>query len=152
MDEQLTSCKAQVLDAAKGGYLPDPSCTPGAIDPAVTQDNIDATVCKSGYSSTVRPPASETDKFKAISLRAYGELAESTTELDHLVSLELGGTNSASNLWPEMNHAGATGTTNPKDAVENTLHKAVCDHRVKLADAQNAIARNWTTALKDLGL
>src|SRR5437899_10589314 len=25
--------------------LPDPKCTPGAIDPAVTQDNIDSTIC-----------------------------------------------------------------------------------------------------------
>jgi hypothetical protein len=36
--------------------------------------------------------------------------------------------------------------------VENALHSAVCDRTVTLAAAQNAIATDWTTALKSLGL
>ena len=57
-DEQLAAgqCSAKVVDAASGDYLPDPVCTPGAADPAVTQDNIDSTICTSGYTATVRPP------------------------------------------------------------------------------------------------
>lgn len=154
VDEQLApdQCAAKVIDAASGEVLPDPSCTPGAVDPAVTQDNIDSTICTSGYTTTVRPPASTTDRFKVTSLLAYREAANRTIELDHLVSLELGGANSASNLWPELNRTGATGTTNPKDAVEGTIHKAVCDHRVKLVDAQNAMAGNWVLATRNLGL
>jgi len=154
LDEHLApgQCTAKAIDAAAGEILPDAGCTPGAIDPAVTQDNIDSTICKSGYTATIRPPASDTDKFKTSSLAAYGQSYDRTTELDHLISLELGGTNSVSNLWPEPNRTGATGTTNPKDAVENTLHKAICNRTVKLAEAQNAIAANWTTALKTLGL
>lgn len=153
-DEQLATgqCSAKVVDAATGEYLPDPACTPGAADPAVTEENIDSTICTSGYTATVRPPASNTDKVKAESLREYGQVAMKTTEYDHLISLELGGTNSVSNLWPEPNKASATGTTNPKDAVENALHKAVCTHRVTLSAAQKAIAHDWITAVKDLGL
>ncbi|MGO4582960.1 hypothetical protein AB4Z38_03580 [Arthrobacter sp. 2RAF6] len=153
-DEQLAAgqCSAKVIDAASGEYLPDPACTPGAADPAVTQENIDSTICTSGYTATVRPPASDTNKVKAESLREYGQVAVKTTEYDHLISLELGGTNAVSNLWPEPNKASATGTTNPKDAVENTLHRAICAHKVTLSAAQNAIAHNWVTALKDLGL
>jgi hypothetical protein len=153
-DEQLATgqCSAKVVDAATGEYLPDPACTPGAADPAVTQENIDSTICTSGYTATVRPPASNTDKVKTESLREYGQVAMKTTEYDHLISLELGGTNSVSNLWPEPNKASATGTTNPKDAVENTLHRAICAHKVTLSAAQNAIAHNWVTAVKDLGL
>jgi hypothetical protein len=30
------------------GMLPDPSCTPGTVDPAVTQANIDSTICTPG--------------------------------------------------------------------------------------------------------
>ncbi|MFQ4149576.1 hypothetical protein AAGW05_12910 [Arthrobacter sp. LAPM80] len=154
VDELLTpgQCIAKVIDAASGEVLPDPSCTPGAVDPAVTEGNLGSTICMSGYTATVRPPASATDRFKVISLLDYGESPNRTIELDHLVSLELGGANSATNLWPELNRTGATGTTNPKDAVEGTLHKAVCDHRVKLIDAQNAVARDWYTAIRDLGL
>ena len=145
-------CKARTIDAAAGLYLPDPACTPGAVDPAVTQDNLGATICKSGYTVTVRAPASDTDKTKALSLAQYGQTRASTTEYDHLISLQLGGTNAVSNLWPEPNRAGATGTTNPKDAIETHLNKAVCAHKITLAAAQKAIATNWVTAEKDLGM
>ena len=130
------------------GQLPDPSCTPGAIDPAVTQADIQSTICRSGYTKTVRPPASETDKFKFdVAYPAYGDPDSEKTELDHLVSLELGGANDAANLWPE-----SPPPPNPKDKVENALHAAVCDGRVTLAAAQEAIATDWLTAEQKLGL
>ena len=130
------------------GQLPDPRCTPGAVDPAVTQGNLRLTICHPGYTKTVRPSASVTDRFKyEVAYPAYGEPHSKKTELDHLVSLELGGANDAANLWPEY-----PPTPNPKDKVENALHAAVCDGRVKLTAAQNAIASNWETAEKVLGL
>jgi len=86
------------------------------------------------------PAAAETDKWKRLSEADYG-VGGSKGEYDHLVSLELGGTNATSNLWPEP------GTIpNPKDAVENRLHKEVCDGQLTLAAAQAAVAANWTTA------
>lgn len=151
IDETLSAgqCKVRALDARAGLILPDPACTPGAVDPAVTQANLASTICRSGYTATVR---ADTAQAKKLSLRQYGQASASSTEYDHLISLQLGGTNSVSNLWPEPNRAGAPGTTNPKDATETRLNKAVCSHRVSLAAAQKAIARNWVTALKDLGL
>ncbi len=145
-------CKVRTLNAAKGEILPDPSCTPGAVDPAVSEENIGSTICRSGYTATVRAPVSDTDKVKKLSLQQYGLVPASSTEFDHLISLQLGGTNAVSNLWPEPNREGAPGTTNPKDAIETRLNKAVCSHRIALADAQKAIAHNWVTAEKDLGL
>jgi hypothetical protein len=131
-----------------GGQLPDPHCTPGSVDPAVTQANIGATICRSGYTKTVRPPESQTERFKFDqAYPAYAVPDGTKTELDHLVSLELGGSNDASNLWPEPQP-----TPNPKDRVENVLHDAVCSDRVTLAAAQQAIAANWTTAAARLGL
>lgn len=130
------------------GRLPDPRCTPGAVDPVVTQGNLRSTICHPGYTKTVRPSASQTNKFKfEVAYPAYGDPHSEKTELDHLVSLELGGANDAANLWPET-----PPTPNPKDKVENALHAAVCDGRVKLAAAQNAIASDWTTAESKLGL
>jgi hypothetical protein len=130
------------------GQLPDPRCTPGAVDPNVTQANLRMTICHPGYTKTVRPSASVTSRFKyEVAYPAYGEPHSKKTELDHLVSLELGGANDAANLWPEY-----PPTPNPKDTVENALHAAVCDGRVKLTAAQNAIARNWETAEQVLGL
>ncbi len=140
-------CHVKAVDAASGKVLPDPACTPGAVDPGVTQSNLPQTICRSGYSSSVRAPATETDKAKQGSLRQYGEQSTKTTEYDHLISLELGGTNATSNLWPEPNAGTATGTTNPKDSVENQLHTAICSGQITLVDAQKAIATDWTTAL-----
>jgi hypothetical protein len=127
-------------------YRPDPACTPGAVDDAVTQNNIDSTICVSGYTTKIRPPASATDKVKRAMYSAYDVPDGTSSELDHLVSLELGGSNDATNLWIEPGSI-----PNPKDAVENTLRKAVCSHKVTLVAAQEAIATDWTTALAVTG-
>ncbi len=131
-----------------GGQLPDPRCTPGSIDPAVTQADIHSTICRSGYTKTIRPPETQTGRFKYdVAYPAYGTPRAEKTELDHLVSLELGGSNDATNLWPQY-----PPTPNGKDKVENTLNAAVCSGHVTLAAAQNAIAENWITAEKKLGI
>lgn len=129
------------------GQLPDPRCTPGSIDPAVTQADIRSTICRTGWTRRVRPPETATEKFKYdVAYPAYG-LGRTKTELDHLVPLELGGSNDATNLWPEY-----PPTPNPKDKVERVLNIAVCDGKVSLARAQAAIAYDWMTAEKRLGL
>ena len=122
---------------------PDPRCTPGAIDPAVTQADIDKTICHSGYTESVRPPESITESEKRASLRAYGDRGSlHYYEYDHLVPLELGGArNDARNLWPEPGS-----TPNPKDELEYRLRERVCDRQLSLSAAQLAIARDWTAA------
>jgi hypothetical protein len=131
------------------GVLPDPKCTPGAINPAVTPADISSTICKAGWTATVRPPESYTEALKAHQMAAYGDTAPiSKYEEDHLVSLELGGAPSdPRNLWPEF---GAS--PNPKDRVENAAKAAVCAHRLNLASAQLAIATNWVALGETLGL
>jgi len=55
------------------GVLQDPACTPGAIDPHVTDATLESTVCRhGGYTSTVRPPTSITNSEKRLSQAAYG--------------------------------------------------------------------------------
>jgi hypothetical protein len=139
----LRSCHAR-----DHGKLPDPACTPGSIDPAVTQRNIHRTICKAGWTSKVRPPESQTEWAKYhVAYPAYHIPRRDVSELDHLVPLELGGSNDITNLWPEVGRV-----PNPKDKVENALNHAVCDGRVTLAAAQLAIATDWLTAEKRLGL
>lgn len=136
-DEHLQAGRCHVR-AENGLPLPDPACTPGAVDPAVTQSNIHTTICVKGYTATVRPPASDTGRWKVSSAQAYSETGV-TGEYDHLVPLELGGANSTSNLWLQPG-----GIPNPKDTIENTLKVAVCAGKMKLADAQRRIATDWT--------
>lgn len=142
------SIRLNACHAREGGQLPDPHCTPGSVDPAVTQANIGSTICRSGYTAKVRPPSAQTGKAKYdIAYPAYGIPRHDRSELDHLVSLELGGSNDITNLWPEV------GTVpNPKDRVENALHRAVCEGKVTLRAAQRAIAGDWLTAEARLGL
>jgi hypothetical protein len=148
------TCHYVVVNASAGDYLPDPHCTPGATNPKVTQADLASTICKTGYTATIRPPASITGREKTASEAAYGFHGKaSTTEYDHLISLEIGGDpNSALNLWPEPNKSSATGTTNPKDKVENALRTLVCNAvhgkaYLPLAKAEYLIATNWMTAL-----
>ena len=148
------TCHYDVISASAGDYLPDPHCTPGATNPRVTQANLASTVCKSGYTASIRPPADITGREKKASEAAYGFKGKAaTTEYDHLISLEIGGDpNSPLNLWPEPNKAGAAGINNPKDRVEDTLKALVCNAvhgkaYLPLAKAQYLIATNWTTAI-----
>ena len=120
--------------------LPDPKCTPGAIDPAVTQDNIDSTICIPGYTKTVRPPVSITEPQKLESMKAYGFTdSPGNYEFDHLIPLELGGApDDAKNLWPQPHSSSFT-----KDGLENYLHGQVCSGNMDLKSAQHEIATNW---------
>ncbi|MER7669582.1 hypothetical protein ABTY61_14080 [Kitasatospora sp. NPDC096128] len=133
--------------------LPDPSCTPGAYNPAVTQATIGQTICVSGWTATVRPPVSYTNALKTQQIAQYGysDTNPADYEEDHLVPLELGGApRDPHNLWPEPRYGNEPAQS--KDAVETRLKNAVCGHKVTLSAARSAIAADWTTALSRLGL
>jgi hypothetical protein len=118
----------------------DRACTPGVLNPVVTQKTIGRTICRSGWTSTIRPPTSYTDPLKVSLMKAYGYGGQSTSgfELDHLISLELGGAPSDErNLWPESHRNSFN-----KDGLENSLNHQVCDGTITLAEAQREIV-NW---------
>ncbi len=134
--------------------LPDPHCTPGAVNPEVSQGDLDTTICASGFTATIRPPESITDAEKVASAAAYGYTGSlHVAEYDHLISLELGGDpNDAANLWVEPpDNPEATTVANTKDKLENRLNSLVCSGRLTLAAAQQAIAGNWVAAYQQYG-
>ncbi|GLV53683.1 hypothetical protein KDH_05350 [Dictyobacter sp. S3.2.2.5] len=124
--------------------MQDKQCTPGAIFPNATAKQI----CKSGYSKSVRNvPVS-------VKNEAYSEygITHHTTgqyEVDHLISLELGGSNDIANLWPEA--ASPKPGFHQKDAVENYLHSQVCSGKMDLRTAQTKIATDWLSVYKQMG-
>lgn len=130
------------------GVLPDATCTPGATNPAVTQADVGATICTSGWTTRIRPPEAYTDDLKAAQMTAYGDHdAISAYEEDHVVPLELGGApTDPRNLWPEHGRS-----PNPKDRVESAGRRAGCDGRIPLAAAQTAIASNWRRSASKWG-
>lgn len=132
--------------------LPDRACTPGALNPSVTQADIQRTICSAGWTSTVRPPEGVTEPEKWASMAAYGVTGSTGDyEYDHLVPLELGGApNDPRNLWPELDYPGGGYgyDLNPKDKVEYLLNNEVCDGAVTLATAQAEIAMNWVSVYR----
>ncbi len=116
--------------------LPDPACTPGAIFPDATKEQI----CTPGYSKSVR------DVPTSVKDQAYGEYgiahhSPGQYEVDHLIPLELGGSNDIANLWPEP--AEPRPGFHEKDRVENYIHDQMCSGAVSLREAQAEIANNW---------
>lgn len=131
--------------------LPNPSRTPGALNPAVTQRDIYSTICVRGWTRTVRPPEAYTEHLKREQIRLYGYRDRwlRDYEEDHLVPLELGGSPaSPRNLWPEPHHVAGGWGSYRKDRLENRLNHLVCRGRITLAVARRAIARNWIAAYR----
>ena len=137
-----------MLGQRNGQLLPDPRCTPGAIDPAVTQANLTDTICKPGWREKSYPPVSVNNRMKMDSARSYGLPPDYEGEYDHLVSRMLGGSSEdPRNRWPQPE-----ARPNPKDRLEIALHEAVCADMIPLATAQRTIAASWVTAADDAGL
>ena len=139
-----------VFALASGGFaqrqssaplLPDRTLTPGdTLD--VTKDDI----CVPGYTKKVRNvPKAVKDQVYAsygIKSRSPGEY-----EVDHLISLELGGSNSIKNLWPES-YKTTPWNAHVKDKLENRLHDDVCSGKTDLKTAQQQIATDWIGTYK----
>jgi hypothetical protein len=127
--------------------LPNPAFTPGAIDPAVTPQNLQSTVCVKGYTAKVRPDKKYTNRMKRQQLRQfnYADRNPQNYEQDHLIPLSIGGNPSdPKNLWPQP-RAGQWGAEQKND-LEFVVYKMVCNGDISLADAQQRVARNWIEA------
>ena len=123
---------------AAAGARPGLRCSPGAVDPALTR----AVLCSAGFhTSSVRHVSTSLKHAVEVAYgmapRAYGR----TIEIDHIVSLELGGPNDIANLYLEP--GGGTSGYQVKDRLENALHRLVCAGKLTLAAAQRGIATNW---------
>lgn len=121
--------------------LPDPKLTPGDAFDVTAQD-----VCVPGYARKVRDVPQE---LKRQVYAEYGITGHhpGDYEVDHLISLELGGSNSIKNLWPESRRT-SPWNAYVKDKLEDKLHELVCDGELDLKMAQREIAANWIEAYK----
>jgi hypothetical protein len=129
------------LLAGSPPIVPNPKLTPGDVLPVSKED-----ICVVGYTKLVRDVP---EKVKKQVYRMYGitHHAPHEYEVDHLISLELGGSNSPKNLWPES-YLTAPWNARTKDALENRLHSMVCKGEIDLTKAQQEIAKDWIAAYK----
>src|ERR1700720_61235 len=121
--------------------LPDANMTPGDTFDVTAQD-----ICVHGYARKVRDVPAE---MKREVYREYGIISHGPGdyEIDHLIPLELGGSNSIKNLWPES-HRTSPWNAQVKDRLEGKLHELVCSGRLDPKTAQQAIAADWIGAYK----
>jgi hypothetical protein len=145
-----TSCKRGPGEDLR---LPLRACTPGSVRDDVDPAHLELTVCKPGWSDTIRPSTTETNRVKTFAMGAYGVPPElrSRTELDHDIPLSMGGSSHVTNLWPEVSTR-PVGFRNDKDDVEDHVRAAVCHHRVTWRAAITALADDWTTTETKLGI
>lgn len=135
--------RTKTADCKVNGPYQDLACSPGQALVGVTKDQV----CKSGYASSVR---NVSESLKNLVYTEYGITSHQTGEyeVDHIVSLELGGSNDIANLYPEA--ASPKPGFHEKDKIENYLHDQVCSGNISLEDAQKIVAHDWVNVYKQL--
>jgi hypothetical protein len=129
---------ANLAAAAVAGdapIVPDHDLTPGDTLPVSVE-----TLCIAGYAKGVRHVAG---RVKERVYRAYGLASHDGYTIDHLVAVDLGGSNDQKNLWPQP-----SADAELKDALENRLHALVCAGSMPLMEAKALIASDWVAAYR----
>jgi hypothetical protein len=132
-----------LVASVQAAELPNISNTPGKARSVTVQE-----LCTTKTSTVRNVP----DSLKNKVFKAYGmsgndrSVCKEGYEIDHLVSLELGGDNDQLNLWPQS-YCGVH-NAHDKDKLENELHRQVCKGQITLIQAQNCIARDWVLCYK----
>ncbi len=111
------------------------------LNPAVTQESVQETICLVGWTRFIRPSSAYARRIKLELLRTLALPSESASqfELDHRIPLSLGGApfervNLELQPWDEAPE---------KDRKETCLVRAVCAGRLTLAAARERIWRDW---------
>ena len=99
-------------------------------------------LCSAGFRTSAIRNVPQSEKYaveRDYGLRPghYGR----SLEIDHIVSLELGGSNDIANLFPERENAHPG--YHVKDKLENRLHAMVCAGQIDLRVAQRGMAADW---------
>lgn len=136
----LMSCLSDPAVAQRGyPNMPNPTLTPGATLDVTRED-----LCRSEYTS---PAGKIPITLKRQTFDRYGLSPGAVGyNVDHLIPVSLGGSNSPKNLWPQS----LSGEWNyyMKNRLERTLYKKVCREALALEKAQQEIAADWVTAYK----
>ena len=126
------------VSAVYAGELPDKQLTPGNMRSVTVKE-----LCTTSTSLVRNVP----DSLKKQIFTSYGmssndrSVCKEGYEIDHLVSLELGGSNDIKNLWPQS-YCGDN-NAHKKDKLENELHRQICLGKMNIINAQSCIKTDW---------
>ena len=150
------TCAAKTTTVDGVAYaIPDPACTPGAVNPTLTLSILKRpafrTACERNQATSANAKNGTYDWY-VIAHPANNTGANQICELDHLISIEIGGADTLDNIWPQCGPAGVPLNDRffkQKDLVENYLADQVRAGKMALGDVQAGIARDWTQYLKE---
>lgn len=150
-DHAPGSCHARL--AANGMQLPDPTCSPGAINPTLTIDVLLNPAFRTGMVRDKLTSAAAKRRvyvWYGIVPPKHNTGQNQTCELDHVVDIGAGGADSLANIWPQCERPGAPPV--PVGQREFKTKDRFAEHDVMrqikaggdLADIQRRIAADWT--------
>jgi hypothetical protein len=120
---------------------PDPVVTPGEAQ-NISLAEVKKRGSRGAQLSNIQP------SVKRAVFLAYGlNLDEKNYELDHVIPILLGGSNSAKNLWPHS-RKGSFWTIDKKSRLEKRLCRLVCAGRLSLVSARQLMASDWPNAYR----
>ena len=135
-----------VLNQDGDKILPDPILTPGKADPALTKEVI----CDAHWTTKNVRNVPEQEKEQVFQYYGIPKENRHTVdgkakyEIDHLISLENGGSNDVANLWPQPYYG--DWNAHQKDRLENLIHKKICSGEISLEEGQKDLSINWIEA------
>ena len=143
--EPAAAPNASATEQVPKNRLPNPEFTPGKR----SYRTIDQ-VCAKGSAKDERnvSAAEKTAVYEKYGIEKCSGYCSGKQgcEIDHLISLEIGGANTEDNLWPQPYDG--DWNAHDKDILENTLHRLVCSKKLGLDEAQAAISSDWIAAFK----
>lgn len=126
----------------QGRALPDPVCTPGATFTKLTIKRL----CRAGYVRRANHVSASVRSGLFFAYSVFDSREPGAYQIDHLVPLELGGSNARTNLWPQPRKSDEGHGYRDKDVLEKRLQERVCSGRTLLRAAQAAIRADWLKA------
>src|SRR5260370_16590009 len=129
---------AHYRTGADGVMLGDSSGAPGATGLVTVGD-----LCPIAHTKRVRH-VTPAQKNRAYAVYGATPQPGVCCEVDHLIPLELGGSNADSNLWPEP-YTPKPGARE-KDVLETFLHFAACGGTLDLKKAHQQSTADWDRA------
>jgi hypothetical protein len=131
----------QISAPFDSAWLPNPRLTPGAFDKRITIKELNDP-------EFIVEDRHVTEATKKKVCAAYGVSWDKHAdyEVDHLVPCCLGGSQDASNLWPQP-WEGAW-NAHDKDRVEVKMHRLVESGKLPLRQAQREIAADWIASYR----
>lgn len=151
-DHAPGSC--HVRHAANGMQLPDPACTPGAVNPTVTAEVLRNPAFRTGQERDLATSAAMKRRVYAwygLTPPAKNRGPDQVCELDHLISIGLGGADTLDNIWPQCGPANVPVGQREfklKDAVAELSLMREIKAGADLRSVQARIAADWTQFLE----